>query len=177
METQMLFHGALFQRSFFQVVIDHKRDTFHVISAKGLSKKRGEKKEQHWWGLYLKRVSRTSSLLATMHHLHLAISLQSRQNWAWQSRTDTVILFCVIIVPGTVSLGNILWHFGNDNNFHFYCAMKCTFYTAVYKCCNKNYGPRKAGFVPLWALMSDLFSRYIFNMVVELLAILGMSGC
>lgn len=40
----MLFHGALFQRSFSQVVIDHKRDTFHIISAMGLSKERKKEK-------------------------------------------------------------------------------------------------------------------------------------
>lgn len=39
----MLFHGALFQRSFFQVVTDHKRDTFHIIAAIDLSKERKKK--------------------------------------------------------------------------------------------------------------------------------------
>lgn len=36
----MLFHGASFLRCFSQVVTDHKRDTFHIIPAMGLSKER-----------------------------------------------------------------------------------------------------------------------------------------
>lgn len=141
-----------------------------------------------------------------MCHLHLAIPLPGEAGLGRveQDRHILVILSHYSAWHRRLLVSdNEFWHFGHGNDLHGlpYASLKHMSSAAVNNAATKAAPPEKTVFVPLWALTSGLlerykqsrdylpllpsvskntaeyFSRHISNMVAELLAIFGKSGC